>query len=584
MEALKEDKAREELQPIVDEIASDLNVNTLDRMADYIRLQGDPMLSPEQKLSLAISGWLLGSGSGVDNLGVSKSLVEVRDMVQRYLASTRKPERDGILLQLESHPGASPAYVAKILAHMKPPLEKTAEVEVVDPGDAAKVLGLEAGAAAGEKSAEPVAKPVERPVPAPVPARAVPKAAVEPKEAGGGGGQDAGPLNILDDPPAARKPAGKAPPKPAAELPAGPEAAAEAASTGPVQPTGIPGMFEITVAGLPEEPQIKYYLQLPPEYDPYRRYPCVVTLNGAGTTPQQQIDWWAGGYNSDVNTRFGQASRHGYIVLAPRWTREHQRSYEFSAREHAAALYTLRDACKRFSIDTDRVFLSGHSMGGDAAWDIGLAHPDLWAGVIPIVAIADKYVKHKYQENAKYVPLYFVCGEKDGNKLALNSSEWDHYFRHIGYDTMVVQYQGRGHEHFHDEIQRIFDWMNLHKRDFFPKDFTVYSMRPWDNFFWWVETDKPKPANIVLPMEWPGNARAYETEGRVLETNAVSVTSGADRVTVWLSPEIVNFEGKVTVHIKGKRFLNIQPSVAAMLEDARTRVDRQHPFWAKVSN
>ena len=52
----------------------------------------------------------------------------------------------------------------------------------------------------------------------------------------------------------------------------------------------------------------------------------------------------------------------------------------------------LRDACKRFSIDIDRVFLSGHSMGGDAAWDIGLAHPDLWAGVIPIVAAADKYV------------------------------------------------------------------------------------------------------------------------------------------------------------------------------------------------
>jgi predicted esterase len=363
-----------------------------------------------------------------------------------------------------------------------------------------------------------------------------------------------------------------------------PEAPADAPAGGPVVPTGTPGLFEITVAGLPEEPQIKYWLQLPPEYDPYRRYPCVVTLNGAGTTPQQQIDWWAGGYNSEVNNRFGQASRHGYIVLAPRWTREHQRKYEFSAREHAAALYTLRDACKRFAIDTDRVFLSGHSMGGDAAWDIGLAHPDLWSGIIPIVAVADKYVKHRYQENGRYVPMYFICGEKDGNKMALNSSEWDYYFRHIGYDVMVVQYQGRGHEHFHDEIQRLFDWMNLHKRNFFPKEFTVYSMRPWDNFFWWVETDKPKPANIVLPVEWPGTARPYETEGRVLETNAVTVTTGADKVTVWLSPEIVNFEAKVTVHIKGKRYLNVQPSIATMLEDARTRADRQHPFWAKVSN
>ena len=35
-----------------------------------------------------------------------------------------------------------------------------------------------------------------------------------------------------------------------------------------------------------------------------------------------------------------------------------------------------------FSIDTDRVFLSGHGVGGDAVYDIGLAHPEHWAGVI----------------------------------------------------------------------------------------------------------------------------------------------------------------------------------------------------------
>ena len=52
---------------------------------------------------------------------------------------------------------------------------------------------------------------------------------------------------------------------------------------------------------------------------------------------------------------------------------KHQKSYEFSAREHGAVLYALRDAYRRFSLDTDRVFLTGHSIGGNAAWDIGLA-------------------------------------------------------------------------------------------------------------------------------------------------------------------------------------------------------------------
>jgi predicted esterase len=589
--AVKDDKVRAELQPIVDEITADLNVNTLDRMADFLRLANDPTLSAEQKLSLAISGWLLGNGSGLDNVAVSKSLVEVRDMVRQYLASTRKPERDNILTQLESQEGATPAYIAKLIAHMKPPLEKTVLLDAVDPGDAAAVLGLPAE----EKSAASPSA-AEKPVAAPAaPATETKAGGCDPddeppaakKDADLNLGKKAAPMpGILDDDPiparpiAGAKPAAKAPP---AEPPAKPEAPPEA-PTGPVEATGIPGMFEIAVAGLPEDPQIKYYLQLPPEYDPYRRYPCIVTLNGAGTTPQQQIDWWAGAYNADVQNRFGQANRHGYIVLAPRWTREHQRSYEYTAREHAAALYTLRDACKRFSIDTDRVFLSGHSMGGDAAWDIGLAHPDLFAGVIPIVATADKYVKHRYRENAKYVPLYFVCGEKDGNKLTLNADEWDHYLTRIGYDTMVVQYQGRGHEHFHDEVQRLFDWMNLHKRNFYPKDFTVYSMRPWDNFFWWAETSKPKPANVVLPAAWGANARAGEVDANVLATNGVRVSSTAEKVTVWLSPEIVDFSAKMSITINNKRVPSPGPSIVTLLEDARTRGDRQHPFWAKASN
>ena len=208
-------------------------------------------------------------------------------------------------------------------------------------------------------------------------------------------------------------------------------------------------------------------MQLPPEYDPYRRYPAIVTLHGAGTTPEHQIDWWAGAHGPD-GTRLGQATRHGYIVIAPRWGKEHQFQYGYTAAEHAAVLNSLRDACKRFSIDTDRVFLSGHSMGGDAAWDIGLSHPDLWAGVIPIVAVADKYCAH-YWPNARDLPLYFVCGELDGNKMVKNSPELDRYLTKIGYNATVVEYLGRGHENFSDEILNLFDWMSRYRRNFFPR-------------------------------------------------------------------------------------------------------------------
>src|SRR5207237_2050808 len=139
--------------------------------------------------------------------------------------------------------------------------------------------------------------------------------------------------------------------------------------------------------------------------------------------------------------RYGQGTRYGYIVVAPTWLKPHQKQYEGTAREHAAVLSTLRDACRRFAIDTDRVYLSGHSLGGNAAWDIGLAHPDLWAGVIPIVATGGKYIK-QYQENGRYVPMYFVAGEKDTATIAnLDFKDWDFYLTHfnLGYDVMIVQ-------------------------------------------------------------------------------------------------------------------------------------------------
>ena len=71
--------------------------------------------------------------------------------------------------------------------------------------------------------------------------------------------------------------------------------------------------------------------------------------------------------------RSGQAARRGYIVIAPHWSRKNQSDYEYSFRSHAAVLYSLRDAMRRTSIDSDRVFLTGHSLGGalavlTAAW------------------------------------------------------------------------------------------------------------------------------------------------------------------------------------------------------------------------
>ena len=464
------------------EMGNEISFNTIDRLASFKNLLKDPALTPDQKLALAISGWLVGADDATEQPKVALGLIEVRAQVREFLADPIKLSRDRTLEKLIGLPYGSPKLVVRMIANMNPPIATPAQTE--------------------------------------------------------------------------------------------------------------PGFFELTVPSIDGAAPVNYYIQLPPEYDPHRSYPTVVTLNAAWTTPLQQIDWWSGVKNA-AGARLGQGTRHGYIVIAPEWTASHQKRYEYLAREHAAVLGSLRDACRRFSIDTDRVFLSGHSMGGDAAWDIALAHPDLWAGVIPIVAVGDKFVTH-YSQNGRLLPMYFIGGELDGDKMVVNAMNLDRYLAPVSpgpqYDVTVVEYLGRGHENFSDEVQRVFDWMSRKHREFFPREFTANTLRPWDNFFWWVEMHGMPAKSQVDPANWPpaSGTHAMKIDATVNKVDGITVNAPGAKVTVWLSPELIDFDRAKPVKITINRTLvSSKESVAkadlgVMLEDVRTRGDRKHPFWAKV--
>ncbi|HJT33462.1 MAG TPA: peptidase [Pirellulales bacterium] len=483
LQALDEDALQQRIKPIQKEIAEELNLHSLDRMAAYRQLRDDETLKTEDKLALAISGWLVGADDALRNLPVALSLVKVRDLVRQYLAEPSQAKRAALLKEISSQEGATPELVAKLLEYMLPP------------------LGIEAARD-------------EQPKDAP------------------------------------------------------------------------PNFYVLKVDGMPGEPAVRYYIQLPPEYDPHRRYPTILTLHGGRTTPALQIDWWAGSVGPG-GMRLGQGTRHGYIVIAPAWAVEGQTAYHYSAAEHAAVWNTLRDACRRFSIDTDHVFLSGHSMGGDATWDIGLAHPDLWAGIMPIVARNDKYVPLLW-ENARRLPFYLVSGQLDGGNVdSRNAKQLDRYLTKPGFNATWVEYQGRCHENFSDEILRLFDWMGRYERDFFPKEFTCNSLRPWDNFFWWVELAEFSEKSMIEPEAFSNKgARPAKTKAAVNAANGLNVTTGAGKTIVWLSPKIVDFQQKISVKVNGKAARlpaeGVRPSLGVLLEDARTRADRLHPFWAKV--
>jgi pimeloyl-ACP methyl ester carboxylesterase len=457
------------LKPIVDEIASGLSADTLARLSDYQQFGQSDTIALENRVALAVAGWLLGSGSGEQNLSIVTSLIEVRNLVAEYLRTLDAGRRETILDSLRTLEGAQPSYVDRMLPLLLPPRE------------------LPAGAGS-EK---------------------------------------------------------------------------------------VNGMYAIDTG------RCQYVIQLPPEYNPLREYPCILALHESRAAPESQIDWWAGPYSERTQSRLGHASRHGFIVVAPVWGRPSQRTFEYTPQEHERVLAAMRDAMRRASIDSDRVFITGHGEGATAAWDMGLAHPDLWAGMISISGSPSKTVAH-YEPNARSLPLYMVMGEKDGSRA--NGSILDSYMS-FNHEAIVVMYRGRGREYFYDEIHRLFEWMQLpaNKRREIPRDIETVTMRSGDQFFWWLELGELKPDVAIDPILWDQakRIRAGKVSASIGNGNQIRISGPAEQFRILLRPQPgidLNDEVIIRYGSRPRRF-QYDGSLNGMLEDARQRADRKRPFW-----
>jgi len=481
-EKLEDPTQRALVSLVTDEITLELNLNNLDRLADYERLAEDDDLTTQQKLAFALTGWFLGPGNGNDDLAVATSLWSVRNIVSDYFAATTPQDREDLLDKLNEQEGGAAEYVADLVAHLK--------------------------------------------------------------------------LNPT--------------------LP---------------EPTEVPGLHRLQTEPQGSLPPMDYVVQLPPDYDPYRRYPCIVAMHG-GAGPEHQISWWAGPYNPALKMRLGQASRHGYVVIAPEWKQSSRNEYQFTMAEHHAVLASLRDAMLRFSIDSDQVFLTGYSHGANGAWDIALSHPDIWAGMALFSPNGLKYVT-KYWPNAKGLPMYFIFGELDNSMLVSNALHLDRYLNQPGFDCTVVEYIGRGHEQFGDEIQRVFEWMNkpANRREFANREFDMVSMRPLDSFFWWIEAEGLPSRNMVTALNWDAvgrRTREATIQGEIKGSNRLDVRTSAQRVRIGLTPDMVDFADDIHVTVNSRKLRDelddVRPNPAVILEDVRTRGDRLHPFWAVIES
>jgi dienelactone hydrolase len=331
----------------------------------------------------------------------------------------------------------------------------------------------------------------------------------------------------------------------------------------------------------PQQPT-EYSVILPPEYHPLRSYPVMVALHGA-ETPAEAARWLA-----------EEAGRRGYIVIAPEYNlRDGRKAYLYTPSEHAAVELAIRDAKRRFAIDSDRVFLVGQLEGAHMAYDFGLAHPDLFAGVAAISGLPGKYV-WSTKANAPLVPLYIAVGDLAPAEDEISFEKWARPLINPNDDVVYVKYFRRGLEPLPEEAPSIFDWAARRRRDPARKAIEVVAARECDARYYGIVVQSFAARRTITPeaVDVLGNplgktikpAKIGYRANNVLNKLVVE-TSGVSSLDVWVSPLTLELDQKVEVQVNGRTFFKAVPDLADLgpfLEDLRIRGDRQQSYWLKV--
>ncbi len=321
-----------------------------------------------------------------------------------------------------------------------------------------------------------------------------------------------------------------------------------------------------------------YGVVLPPEYHPLRSYPTIVVLH-SGRGPRDEADAW-----------IEHAARSGVILILPEYLGPEGVGYTYTADEHAAVTLALRDARRRFAIDSDRVYLAGAVEGGHMAWDYGLAHPTQFAGVAAISGAPLKYVQSTVRTNSELVPLYVVYGAMAPAVPTLSESIFNQLvFKNR--DVTLVSYAGRGMENLPEEIPDMVRWMLGRKRPSLSEidKFEVRTARSVDaryNGLVVRELDDDRSSEPEVTEPSGRNLNPAEIRYKAARpANLVSIeVEGVRAFDLWLAPDLIDLDDRVRVKInrnetKGRP----QLSLANILEDVRLRGDRRRIYWFKLS-
>jgi predicted peptidase len=205
------------------------------------------------------------------------------------------------------------------------------------------------------------------------------------------------------------------------------------------------------------ERQRKYGLFVPLSYNPAQKYPVIIFLHGMGE----------GGNDAKAPLRVGlapfvadRAENFPFICIFPQSPDGGWNENSESAKDVIAE---LDEVSRQYSVDQDRVSLTGLSTGGYGTWAIGAKYHDRFAALVPMGSSA---MDMKDAEVLKDMPVRSYHNAMDMFAGVWNDTAMVDKLKSLGGDAQMTVYTAVGHDCWETAYSsgELFDWLLQQRR------------------------------------------------------------------------------------------------------------------------
>lgn len=142
----------------------------------------------------------------------------------------------------------------------------------------------------------------------------------------------------------------------------------------------------------------------------------------------------------------------------------------------------LDDVIDKYKVDVDRIYLSGHSLGGWGTWEWALKNPERFAAIAPISGSMLGGIPNPWK--LRHLPIWAFNGARDRNTDASYNIEAIQTLRKFNDNAKITVYPDAGHDIYNwpYEKNNLINWMlKQNKKKSLPKPYKL-DKETYDSF------------------------------------------------------------------------------------------------------